>query len=179
LDAGSVFYWNLREVPDSTSASGKITLEEIPYDITMGFNLRGKCNTLHENSTKRMARCKYGAVPMCFAMPTDATVGRLRERVTDWMTQRGQPDNWTLDRPDNEAIDFDYEYPVTMVVREPILTIFLKQKPVEVRPTESWINVSDRLGKSLQLPKGTLFRIFPVIRTVDNQDSEDHSYDIT
>jgi hypothetical protein len=38
--------------------------------------------------------------------------------------------------------------------------------------------VSDRIVKSLNLPKGTLFRIFPVIGTVDNQDSEDHSYTI-
>jgi hypothetical protein len=95
------------------------------------------------------------------------------------MQQRGQPDNWTLGREDDEAIDFDCEYPVTVEAREQVLTIFLKQKPVEVRPSESWINVSDRLVKSLHLPLGTLFRIFRVIGTVDNQDSEDHSYDIT
>jgi hypothetical protein len=137
LDVGSVFYWNLKEIPDPSSTSGKMMLEEFPYNITMGLNLRIKCNTLHENSTKRMVCCRYGSVPMCFAMPIDATVGRLRERVTDWMTQRGQPDNWILDRPENEAIDFDYEYPVTVEAREPVLTIFLKQKPIEVRPSES------------------------------------------
>jgi hypothetical protein len=84
LDVGSVFYWNLEEVPDPSKADqSKRTLVPIPSQIPLGFNLRVKMNTLHQNSTKRMARCKYGSVPMCFAMPTDATVGRLRERVTD------------------------------------------------------------------------------------------------
>jgi hypothetical protein len=180
LDAGSVFHWNLREVEDPTSSDKtKKMLEQIPYNIPFGFNLRVKVNTLHENSTKRMARCKYGSVPMCFAMPVDATVRRLRERVSDWMRQRGQPDNWTLGRADNEDIDFDYEYPVTVEAREQVLRIYLKQKEIEVKPSESWINLSDRLVRHYRLPSGTLFRIFPVIGTVDNQDSEDHSYDIT
>jgi hypothetical protein len=95
------------------------------------------------------------------------------------MRQRGQPDNWTLGRADNEDIDFDYEYPVTVEVRERPLRIFLKQKEVEVRPSESWINLSDRLVKHYRLRSGMLFRIFPVIGTVDNQDSEDFSYDIS
>jgi hypothetical protein len=116
---------------------------------------------------------------MCFAMPIDATVGRLREWVTEWMRQRGQPDNWTLGRADNEAIDFDWEYPVSVEEREQTLKIYLKQKEIEVRPSESWINLSDRLVRHYRLPAGTLFRIFLVIGTVDNQDSEDHSYDIT
>jgi hypothetical protein len=136
LDVGSVFYWNLEEVQDPSKADkSKKMLVEIPDRIPLGFNLRVKCNTLHENSTKRMARCKFGSVPMCFAMPIDATVGRLREWVTDWMRQRGQPDNWTLGRADNEAIYFDWEYPVTVEAREQTLKIYLKQKEVEVRPS--------------------------------------------
>jgi hypothetical protein len=154
-------------------------LEQIPHRIPLGFNLRVKVNTLHENSTKKMARCKYGSVSMCFAMLEDAAVGRLKERVADWMRQRGQPDEWTLGRPDNEAIDFNFEYPVTVEVREQVIKILLKQREVEARPSEPWINLSDRLVKWYHLPKGTLFRIFSVIGTVDNQDSEDHSYDIT
>jgi hypothetical protein len=180
LDVGSVFYWDLREVEDPSKADkSKRMLEQIPGQIPLGFNLRVKVNTLHENSTKRMARCKFGSVPMCCAMPIDARVGRLRERVTEWMRQRGQPENWTLGRADNEAVDFDYEYPVTVEAREEIIRIYLKQKLIEARPSESWINLSDRLVKAYRLPLGTLFRIFPVTGTVDNQDSEDHSYDIT
>jgi hypothetical protein len=118
LDVGSVFYWSQEEVPDPSRSGAKMTLVEIPDRIPLGFNLRVKCNTLHENSSKRMARCKYWSVSICFAMPIDATVGRLRERVTIWMAQRGQADNWTLGREDNEAIDFDYEYLVAAVVGE-------------------------------------------------------------
>jgi hypothetical protein len=95
------------------------------------------------------------------------------------MSQRGLPDDWTLGRPDNEAIDWDYECPVTVPVREVPIKIYLKQKEIEVLPSESWISVSDKLVKAFRLPLGTLFRIYPVIGTVDNQDSEDRSYDIT
>jgi hypothetical protein len=84
-----------------------------------------------------------------------------------------------LGRPDNEAIDFDNEYPVTVIKREQRLRIFVKQMEVEIRPSESWMNLSDRLVKFHNQPAGTLFRIFPTIGTVDNQDSEDHSCDIT
>jgi hypothetical protein len=45
-------------------------------------------------------------------------------------------------------------------------------------PSESWINLSDRLVKAFHLPFGTTFRIYPVIGTVDNQDPEDHSYNV-
>jgi hypothetical protein len=91
VDVSSIFYWNLREIEDPQKADKtKRMIEQIPHRILMGFNLRVKCNTRHENSRKRMARCKFGSVPMCFSMPEDATVGRLRERVVDWMRQRGQ-----------------------------------------------------------------------------------------
>jgi hypothetical protein len=46
-------------------------------------------------------------------------------------------------------------------------------------PSLSWINLSDQLVKKMNLPKGTLFRIYPVTGTVENQDAEDHSYPIT
>jgi hypothetical protein len=92
-------------------------------------------------------------------MPEDATVGRLAERVRDWMSQRGLPDDWTLGRPNNEAIDWDYEYPVTVPDREQAIKIFLRQKEIEVLPSESWINVSDKPVRAFQLPLSTLFRI--------------------
>jgi hypothetical protein len=180
LDVNTVFYWCLEEVEDpSESDKTKWTLVQIPHRIPTGFVLRVKANTLHGNSSKKMARCKYGSVPMCFAMPENSTVGRLAERVRDWMSQRGLPEDWTLGRPDNEAIDFEYEYPVTVPVREQEIKIFLKQKEIEVLPSESWINVSDKLVRACHLPLGTLFGIYPVIGTVDNQDSEDHSHDTT
>jgi hypothetical protein len=47
-----------------------------------------------------------------------------------------------------------------------------------IAPHQSWINLSDSLVRKLGLPKSTLFRIYPVVGTVDNQDAIDHSYDI-
>jgi hypothetical protein len=127
LDVNTVFYWNLREVEDlSVADRTKRKIEQIPYTIPMGFNLRVKANTLHTNSRKRIARCEFGSVPMCFSMEEDATVGKLRDRMIDWMKQRGQGEDWMLDRPDNEVIDFDYAYPVEALVRSVPIKIFLK-----------------------------------------------------
>jgi hypothetical protein len=115
---------------------------------------------------------------MCFAMPEDAPLGRLKEGVRDWMSQRGQGVDWTISGADREQIDFDFEYEVEPIEREVIFTIVLKQKPIEVRASESWMNVSDRLVRAWNLPSGTLIRIFPVIGSVDHQDSEDHSHSV-
>jgi hypothetical protein len=65
------------------------------------------------------------------------------------------------------------------VVVEAPVTIFLKQAEIRTSNSVSWVNLSDQLVKSKKLPKGTLFRIYPVVGTVDNQDAEDMSYDIT
>jgi hypothetical protein len=180
FDVSTDFYWCLEEVEDkSVKDKTKKTLVQIAHKIPPGFVLRVKASTLHDNSSKGMVRCKYGSVPMCFAMPENSAVGRLAERVRDWMSQRGLPDDWTLGRPDDKAKDFEYEYPVTVPDREQPIKLFLKQKEVEVAPSESWINASDKLVRAYHLPLGTLFRIYPVIGMVDNQDSEDDSYDIT
>jgi hypothetical protein len=179
LDAGSVFYWNLREIEDqSASDKTKRMLEQIPYHIPPGFNLRVKCNTLHENSVKKMARSKFVSVPMCFAMAEDATIGRLKERVVDWMRQRGQGEDWTIEGNDLEVIDFNYEYQVNAIEREDPLRIFLRQAEIEVLPSTSWINLSDRLVREWQLPIGTLLRIYPATGSVGNRSEEDHSYTI-
>jgi hypothetical protein len=111
-------------------------------------------------------------------MAEDATVGRLRERVVDWMKQRGQGEDWKIEGADREVIDFEHKYSATAIEREIPINIFLKQNAIEVMPSESWINLSDRLVRARHLPLGTMFRIYPVIDIVDNQDSEDHSYDI-
>jgi hypothetical protein len=80
FDVNTTFYWCLEEIEDkSLKDKTKRTLVQIPHRIPNGFVLRVKANTLHDKSSKRMARCKYGAVPMCFAMPENSTVGRLSE----------------------------------------------------------------------------------------------------
>jgi hypothetical protein len=90
FDVGSVFFWNLREISSDDKDKTKRELEQIPTIIPTGFNLRVKCNTLRSASTKKMAHVKWGSVQMSFAMPPNDTMKRLKERVADWMNQRGQ-----------------------------------------------------------------------------------------
>jgi hypothetical protein len=125
---------------------------------------------------KKMARARFGSALMNFVMPEDAQLGRLKERVADWMNQRGQDLEWTIEGGDREAIDFSFEYEVVPSVREVPVRIFLKQAELRVLPSLSWINLSDQLVEKMDLPKGTLFRIYPVDGSVDNRNEEDHSY---
>jgi hypothetical protein len=179
-DVGTVFYWFPEEVEDASDKT-KRNLIMTPQVIPTGFVLRVKANTLRDGSSKRMARCIYGSVPMCFSMDHNASVGQLKARMINWMTQRSLGDNWTLENApnDNEVIDFDYVYPVITANVDLQLIIFLKQRSIEVSPSESWINVSDRMVRTLGLPLGSLLRIFPVIGDVDDRDPDDGSYSIT
>jgi hypothetical protein len=180
LDVSSVFYWNLREIEDTSAADKtKRRLKSIPDKIPPGFNLRVRCSSLHENSTKRMARCRFGSVPLFFAMQENALLGRLKERAIDWMNQRGQGTDWKIEGGDREPIDFDHEYEIIPAERELPVRIFLKQMELEVMPSLSWINLSDQLVKKKDLPKGTLFRIYHVTGSIDDRDAEDFSYSIT
>jgi hypothetical protein len=136
LDVGSVFHWNLREIEDPSKADkSKRRIESIPDRIPPGFNLRVKNSSLHENSRKQIARCKFGSVPMFFAMPEAATIERLNERVVDWMRQPGQGEDWTIAGSDQDQIDLDAEYQVDPVEREVPIRIFLKQAELEVMPS--------------------------------------------
>jgi hypothetical protein len=179
LDVASVFYWNLLRTQDRSKADKtKWTVQEIPDKIPVGFNRRVKCSSLCENSTKKIVNCRFESVILPFAMPEDAMLGRLKERVSDWTNQRGQGPDWTIEGSDREVIDFEFEYPVIPLVREVPMKIYLRQWVLNVPPSWSWMYISDQLVERLNLPKGTLFRIFPVAGTVDNQDAEDHSYSI-
>jgi hypothetical protein len=177
-DVSTVFYWCPEEVenePDKT----KRELLWTPQVIPIGFVLRVKANTLRDGSSKRRAKCIYGAVPMCFMIEQNSLVSDLKVKAINWMVQRGLGDDWTLDRPDSENVDFDYQYPVTKPHDDERFTIFLRQRPVDVRPSESWINVSDRIVRALGLPLGSLFRIYPVIGDLQDRDPDDGSYSIT
>jgi hypothetical protein len=175
LDVSSVFYWNLLRIQDKSKADKtKWTVQEIPDEIPIGFSLRVKCSSLRENSTKKMVNCRYGSVLLPFAMPDDALLGRLKERVADWMNQRGQGPDWTIEGGDREQIEFDYEYEVISAIREVPVKIYLKQLELMTASSQSWMDISDLLVEKFRLPKGTLFRIYPVVGTVDNQDAEDH-----
>jgi hypothetical protein len=116
-----------------------------------------------------MARCSFGIVPLFFAMPEDAPLGRLEERVADWMNQRGQGPDWMIEGGARERIEFDFEYGVIPSHRGPPVKIYLKQEELEVAPSLSWISLSDQLVKKKGLPRGTLFRIYPVTGSIKMQ----------
>jgi hypothetical protein len=180
LDVGSVFCWNLLRTEDKSVKDKTLwKVEEIPALIPVGYNLRVKCSSLRDGSMKVMAHAHYGSAHMAFAMMPNDTVGKLKARAIDWMNQSDQGMNWTIDRPDSEAIDFEYDYEIIEAAREAPVHIFLKQMELEVSPSESWMAVSDRLVKRWKLPKGSLLRIFPVTGNVEDQDDEDHSYTVT
>jgi hypothetical protein len=161
-DVSTVFYWCPGEI-ENKSDKTKRDLILTPQIIPISFVLRVKANTLRDGSSKRMTQCLYGSVPMCFLIEQNARVSDLKDKAINWMAQRGLGDNWTLDRPDNENVDFDYRYSVIKPDADEPFTIFLRQRPIDVHPSESWINVSDRIVRALGLPLGTLFRIYPVI----------------
>jgi hypothetical protein len=126
-----------------------------------------------------MAHVRWGLAQMSFAMSPNDTMRRLKERVADWMNHQGQGPEWTIDRPDNEEIEFTYEFEVIPLVRDVPVRIFLKQAELEVSSSLSWMNLSDQLVKKWNLPKGTLIQIMPSTGTVDDQDPDDQSYTIT
>jgi hypothetical protein len=180
FDVGSVFYWNLLQIRDESSSNpDKMTVQEIPMKITVGFTLRVKCSSLHDNSEKKMAHCRWETILMPFQMHKDDTLGRLKQRMAEWMRLQGQGSDWTIEGPDREAIDFNHTYEIVPVSVEVPTTIFLKQLEVHTAQSVSWIALSDQIVKSKRLPKGTLFRTYPVVGTFDSQDAEDLSYDIT
>jgi hypothetical protein len=179
LDVGSVFYWNLLRIEDKSMKDKTVwQVEEIPALIPVGFNLRVKCSSLRDGAVKVMAHAHYGSAHMAFAMMPNDTVGKLKARAIEWMNQSDHGMNWTIDRPDAEVIDFEWDYEIIESVHEAPVRIFIKQLELEVLPSESWMTVSDRLVKRWRLAKGSLLRIFPVYGNVEDQDDEDHSYTI-
>jgi hypothetical protein len=160
VDVGSVFYWNLEQIEDSTDRDKtKRKVVQIPTEIPPGFNLRVKCSSLREASTKKMANCRYGSAVSHFAMPQDVTLGRLKEMVSSLMNERGEGPDWTIKGEDGEAIDFEWEDEVIPLEVERPVKILLKRAELEVMPSLSWINLSDQLVKRWRLPKGPLRRI--------------------
>jgi hypothetical protein len=180
FDVGSVFYWNLLQVRDESSSSpGKMKVQEIPDKIPVGFTLRVKCSSLQDGSEKKMAHCRWQSVLMPFQMHKDDVLGRLKERMGEWMRLQVQGNDWTIEGEDREAIDFSHAYEIIPVVVEVPVTIFLKQMEVHTAQSVSWMSLSDQLVKSKKLPKAALFRIYPVTGSVDDQDQEDLSYSVT
>jgi hypothetical protein len=75
-------------------------------------------------------------------MRTDATIETLNTAIVNLMTERGFGDQWRTEVEPLEAIDFDYCYPVLEIPRVTEFNIFLKQRPLRVKETDSWMNIS-------------------------------------
>jgi hypothetical protein len=180
LDVDSAFYWHLPRIEDkSEKDKSKWKVEgAVPDKIPHGFTSKVKCSSLHDGSTKQLAHCQFGAVIMHFSLAPDAHLDRLKTRLSAWMESRGQGPDWTVEGPDREAIDFTHEYEVVPSAVEIPIRVFLKQLETTLVPLQSWINISDLLVDKLDLPRGSLFRIFPVEGTVDNRDPVDFAYDL-
>jgi hypothetical protein len=135
LDVSSVFYWNLLRMEDKSQPDkSKWQVEEIPQNIPVGFNLRVKCNTLRDAGMKKMVHARLGAIHMTFALSPNEKMDRLKARLAEWLNQNGQGSDWTVDRDDNEEIDFEWEYEVIPTAREVPLRIFVKQTELQVDP---------------------------------------------
>jgi hypothetical protein len=179
FDVGSVFYWHLPLVKEESSSDpNKKKPQEIPYNIPIGFTLHVKCSSLKDHSNKKMAHCRWQGIIMPFQMHKKDTLDRLKGRAAEWLRLQGQGDQWTILGNDREAIDFEATYDIIPLNVEAPITIFLKQRPIQVLPSMSWINLSDQLTKRKQLPDAALFRIYPVTGSVDDKDPVDLSYTV-
>jgi hypothetical protein len=96
--------------------------------------------------------------------------------VAEVMKQRGQGYQWWVEGNQTEEVDFDFCYPVVPTLNSQEVTIFLKQKKMTVRVSESWMNLSDRLIQQFELPRGALFRIYSVDGNIQRLGDDDHAY---
>jgi hypothetical protein len=94
------------------------------------------------------------------------------------MKQRGQGDQWQIERNPREAIDFELEYPINPIPEAEEVTIFMKQFCMKVRIKEPWTALSDRLVQQFGLPRGSMLRIYPVDGDIQRLGDDDHAYSV-
>jgi hypothetical protein len=136
-----------------------------------------KANTLYKGGPgKRLAELAFGSAHFHLALPKNATLENLSASVAATMQQSEQDDQWYAEGNPKEAVDFGYYYPIVTITASPEVDIFLKWKRVRVKTTESWMNLSDRLTLGFGLPRGALFRIFPVDMDIQRLGDDDHAY---
>jgi hypothetical protein len=177
LDVGSVFYWNLRQLEPAPGEDKTMKkLEQIPGKIPPGFCLRVKCNTPRDAVFKKMVHVRFERLQMSFAMLPSEKLGRLKERVADWMRTNGQGPGWTIEGGDDDPIVFEREYTAILPVQSNSVKIFLKQKELQIQSDLSWMTLSDQLVQKWGLVRGSALRIYPVDGRIQDQDNDDHSY---
>jgi hypothetical protein len=178
LDSNPVFQWTPEVIPDkSKSDKTKLTVIPIPRRIPPGFNLRVMANILHAyDDGRKRATCVFGSAKIRFTLREGDTVGRLAAMAIDWMKQRGQGDQWKIERNLREAIDVELEYPITPIQQVEEVTIYLKQSYMKIRITEPWTALSDRLVQHFGLSRGSMLRIYPVDGDKELVGDDDHAY---
>jgi hypothetical protein len=176
LDSNTVFLWTLEIVPDGSKRDNtKKKVIQIPHRIPPGFNLRVMANTLHADSDgRKQVTRRFGAAKVRFTLQENETLGRLSVIAVDWMTQRGQGDQWFIEGNPMEAIDSDFEHKILPIPQVEEVMIYLKQVSYKIRVNEPWTAFSDRLVTMLGLPRGTLFRIYPVDGDIQRLRDDDH-----
>jgi hypothetical protein len=176
LDSNTVFVWRRKLVQDRSRSGLKKTVKLIPEKIPAGYKLPVMANTLHTSRDRKQVTCVYGAAKIRFSFLLGETLERLSAAVVAEMITRGQGNQWFIEGNPREEIDFDYEYPILPIPQSEEVNIFLKQIKKKVKISDSWISLSDKSVQELSLPRGTLFRIYPVDMDIQHLGDDDHSY---
>jgi hypothetical protein len=168
FDASTVFQWCLEK--DELDYA-------IPYTVPTGYHLKVKANTVRlGDNDKRLVELAFQDTHFHLGMRPDAMLETLNQAVVENTMARGPGDQWYVEGSPREAIDFEYCYSVLPIPAVAEIDVFIKQMKYQVKVTESWMNASDRLVAEFGLPRGILFRIFPVDVGIDRLDDEDHAY---
>jgi hypothetical protein len=133
-------------------------------------------SSLHTDNYRKQVACAFGSARIRFSFLPGETIERLSAAVVAEMVNRGQGNQWLIEGNPREEIDFDFEYLILPIPQVEEVNIFLKQAKRKVRITDSWISVSDKIVRELNLPRGTLFRIYPVDVDIQRMGDDDHSY---
>jgi hypothetical protein len=148
-------------------------LIQIPTQLPEGFILRGSASSVHkEYRGRKLVQLRYQDALVYRTMRIDATLEIVNAAIGNLTKDRGLGDQWRTDREPQEVLDFDYCYPILEIPQEAEVNISIKQKPLRVKVIDSWLNVSDQLSVEYGMPKGTLFRSFPVVSLQPRSDHE-------
>jgi hypothetical protein len=90
----------------------------------------------------------------------DATA-MLNARLTRIMNQAGQGGDFQVRGDEFEVIDFNRVYEIKKAGPQHFEAL-MKQECFEVWENETWMQVSERLAASYQMPKLSIFKIVPV-----------------
>jgi hypothetical protein len=81
-------------------------------------------SSLHQDmSARRTAQCVFGSAKINLTIRENSTLGQLAAIAVDWTKQRGQGTQWQIEGNQDEAVDFEFEYPIVPIPEEEEVTI--------------------------------------------------------